>query len=69
MPFGDDNCPKAIDVSCGDSFTLVLDDYNKVYSFGKGSHGRLGHGNDDSCEYPKVIKTLENERVTSICAG
>ena len=33
---------KARRVSCGDSYSLVLDDHSKVYAFGKGSHGRLG---------------------------
>ena len=58
LPFGDDEAPKAISVSWGDSFTLVLDDTNKVSSFGKGTHGRLGHGNDSNIIQPQTIKAL-----------
>ncbi len=36
------NGKKARRVSCGDSYTLVVDEFHKVYAFGKGSHGRLG---------------------------
>lgn len=35
---------KAMQVSCGDAFTLVLTEKHQVFSFGKVSHGRLGLG-------------------------
>lgn len=35
---------RALQVSCGDAFTLVLNEKNELYSFGKLSHGRLGLG-------------------------
>jgi alpha-tubulin suppressor-like RCC1 family protein len=40
--FGSGN--KAVSVSCGECFTLVLNEQNQLYSFGKTSHGRLGIG-------------------------
>jgi alpha-tubulin suppressor-like RCC1 family protein len=36
---------RATQVSCGDSFTLVLNEKHQLFSFGKSSHGRLGIGN------------------------
>ena len=42
VEFGTEN--KAIKVACGDNFTVVLSQTGKIYSFGKGSHGRLGLG-------------------------
>jgi len=30
--------------ACGDSFTIVLDEKGGVWTFGKGSHGKLGLG-------------------------
>lgn len=50
LPFGDDDEPRAVKASCGDSFTLILDELNNVHSFGKGSHGRLGNGDDKNCD-------------------
>ncbi|CDW87540.1 kinesin motor domain containing protein [Stylonychia lemnae] len=35
---------KAVMVSCGDAFTIVLNEGNQIYAFGKLSHGRLGLG-------------------------
>ena len=40
--FGQEN--KAVKVACGDNFTVVLSQTGQLYSFGKGSHGRLGLG-------------------------
>lgn len=40
--FGPEN--PAISVKCGDSFSVVLSLDQKVYTFGKGSHGKLGLG-------------------------
>lgn len=31
-------------MACGDNFTTVLNERGQVYSFGKGSNGRLGVG-------------------------
>ena len=69
LPFGDDEAPKAIAVSWGDSFTLVLDDTYKVSSFGKGTHGRLGHGNESNISHPQTIKSLKKLKITNISAG
>lgn len=60
---------RAVSVSCGDSFTLVLDEFQQVYSFGKGSHGRLGHGSDEDRPKPVVLKSLSSERIVQVSAG
>ncbi len=57
---------KALQVSCGDAFTLILDDKNQVYAFGKGTHGRLGMGNlaeVENMNEPIMLETLKNEKV------
>jgi alpha-tubulin suppressor-like RCC1 family protein len=40
-----------------------------VFSFGKGTHGRLGQGNDLNKYEPILIEGLAEETVTSISAG
>eukprot|EP00359_Climacostomum_virens_P006452 CAMPEP_0204902852 /NCGR_PEP_ID=MMETSP1397-20131031/3921_1 /ASSEMBLY_ACC=CAM_ASM_000891 /TAXON_ID=49980 /ORGANISM="Climacostomum Climacostomum virens, Strain Stock W-24" /LENGTH=1040 /DNA_ID=CAMNT_0052071421 /DNA_START=20 /DNA_END=3139 /DNA_ORIENTATION=- len=60
---------RAVSVSCGDSFTLVLDEFQQVYSFGKGSHGRLGLGSDEDRSKPTMLKSLSSERVVQVSAG
>lgn len=53
-------------VSCGDNFTLVLTDKHQVWAFGKCTHGRLGVGNTQDCEYieePELVESLKKEKV------
>ncbi|KAL4469467.1 hypothetical protein ABPG74_004720 [Tetrahymena malaccensis] len=63
---------KAIQVSCGDSFTLVINEQNQVYSFGKASYYRLGHldiQTNQNVYEPKLIETLKNFKITSVSTG
>ena len=49
---------KACKVSCGEGFTLVIDNKGSVYSFGKGSNGRLGHNSEEHIQFPKRIEGI-----------
>jgi len=68
--FGPHN--KAIGVSCGDNYTIVLNDKNQVYSFGKPSYYRLGQGEiskDENIYEPTLMESLKNEKIVDISAG
>ena len=41
----------------------------QIFSFGKGSHGRLGQETDQAVIQPKVIQKLANVKVVGISAG
>ena len=41
----------------------------EVFTWGRGTHGQLGHGNLDSIPHPKFVKFLENHKVTCVSAG
>ena len=56
-------------VSCGDSYTLVLDERGQVFAFGKGSHGRLGLISDNNSNEPRQLDTLKHVRIEHISAG
>lgn len=49
-----------LSVSCGSDFTMVVTREGKVYSWGIGSSGQLGHGNKRGYVTPKLIENLEN---------
>jgi alpha-tubulin suppressor-like RCC1 family protein len=52
---------KAVQVACGDSYTLVLTDHGNVYAFGKNTHYRLGIKGKNSSRVvfePKLIDNL-----------
>lgn len=56
-------------IQCGDCYTLVLSSSGYIHAFGKGTHGRLGLGNDLNTYEPTMIQDLANEKVVSISAG
>ena len=56
-------------VVCGGRHTLVLTSNGLVFSWGRGFHGRLGHGDDSSLDAPKVIGALSGMRIVKIGAG
>jgi alpha-tubulin suppressor-like RCC1 family protein len=76
---------KFIQVSCGSDFTvalsgskihsvLVLDlislsDQGKVYTWGKGRQGALGHGDKNNHAKPKVVETLTDKIIVCVTAG
>eukprot|EP00948_MAST-09A_sp_MAST-9A-sp1_P001059 g1059.t1 len=68
-------------VACGYNHTMVVTFVNftdkdgrpkrltRVYSFGDGSGGQLGHGNRETLFIPKVIRSLTRHEVCSIACG
>ena len=49
----------AVKIGCGDGYSAVLNKKNELYTFGKGSFGRLGQGRSKDILSPEVIKNLK----------
>ena len=56
-----------VDISCGGYFTLLLTHGGKVFSFGKGQHGRLGRGDQE--DYSEPGEVCMDEVVVGVSAG
>lgn len=56
-------------VSVSDTHHLVLGEAGEVYSFGLGSGGPLGHGNQDDVFEPRLVEALQGVRVVAVAAG
>lgn len=57
-------------VSCGSSHTLTVSkDGKKVWSFGSGENGKLGHGEIVKVYRPKIIEALQGLVIQKVCAG
>ncbi len=56
-------------ISAGGAYSILLDKNSKVYSFGDGGGGRLGHGNTNDQTSPKQIVVAEENNITQISAG
>lgn len=58
---------KIIKISCGENFAMALNDQGKVFSWGMGNCGQLGHGNKEDIKTPMVIHF--EEEVCDISCG
>ena len=57
-------------VSCGTEHTVALDMSGKLYSWGQGEGGLLGHGDLNSVGTPKLIEELRKIEIESVeCGG
>jgi len=56
-------------VYCGAQFSLALTKDGQVFSWGKGEHYRLGHGNTEHVRFPKKIDSLDGKHVKSLSVG
>jgi len=54
------NMIKATKVKCGDGYSAILDSQKRLYTFGKGSYGRLGLGHNMNVLTPQLVsKTIK----------
>ncbi|XP_044049752.1 probable E3 ubiquitin-protein ligase HERC4 [Siniperca chuatsi] len=64
---------KVTKVACGRHHTLVLTDSKRVYSFGCGEQGQLGHGEESHPSVPLPVKlppdTADDPKIRNIFAG
>lgn len=56
---------KIVDVRCGNEHTLALDELGRIFSWGFGGFGRLGHGSPSDEFVPRLINTFLGERRTA----
>ncbi|KAL8097971.1 PH, RCC1 and FYVE domains-containing protein 1-like [Apium graveolens] len=57
------------EVSCGSKHAVLVTKQGKIYSWGEGSGGRLGHGVDADVPNPKFISALCELEIKSVSCG
>lgn len=60
---------KKVAVHSGGKHALALTLDGKVFSWGEGEDGKLGHGNRLTLDKPKLIETLRSKRIRDIACG
>ena len=62
---------RAVVVAAGGAHSMVATDGGKLYTFGWGGYGRLGHGEDitGSQLTPKLVEGLKDEWVVDVATG
>ena len=61
--------PRITKICAGNSHSLAVSDRGAVYSWGCGTHGRLGHGDHNDEYIPRRIESLNTIRIMNIAAG
>ena len=62
---------KIVQVACGDYHTMALTDSGELFTWGKGSDGRLGHGSNDVIDelLPRPVSSLSSLKIIFIACG
>lgn len=57
------------EIACGSYHVAVLTSKTEVYTWGKGSNGQLGHGDNDHKDTPTLVDFLKDKQVKSLACG
>lgn len=55
-------------ITCGWSHSVALTTNGKVYTWGNGDHGKLGHGSGRKVSIPQVVEKLKDHRVVRVAS-
>ncbi|XP_017782464.1 PREDICTED: E3 ubiquitin-protein ligase HERC2 isoform X2 [Nicrophorus vespilloides] len=69
IPFLSQYVIKKVAVHSGGKHALALTLDGKVFSWGEGEDGKLGHGNRLNLDKPKMIERLRSKRIRDIACG
>lgn len=58
---------KVVQVACGQSHIIVLNDKGDVYAWGSGLYGQLGHGVKGNLNAPRLV--LAGKSIAQVAAG
>lgn len=63
------NVRNVIKISCGQSHAGIITNERKVYTWGSGEYGMLGHGNKSAINAPKMVMSLAKISVLDVSCG
>ncbi|XP_056632300.1 E3 ubiquitin-protein ligase HERC2 isoform X1 [Diorhabda sublineata] len=58
-----------IDVACGGAHSAAITSSGRLYTWGKGRYGRLGHGDSEDQFKPKLVEALLGYKVIDVACG
>lgn len=56
-------------IYCGCTYSACLTVYGELYTWGRGTYGRLGHGNSDDKLTPNLVQALEDYKIVDVALG
>ena len=55
-------------ITCGWSHSVALTSKGKIYTWGNGDHGKLGHGSGRKVSVPNIVDNLKDYRVVRVAS-
>jgi alpha-tubulin suppressor-like RCC1 family protein len=56
-------------ISAGEAHSAIIDSKGRLYTFGSGAYGRLGHGVEEDCYEPKLVDSLQRMQLLQAECG
>ncbi|KAL2530306.1 Regulator of chromosome condensation (RCC1) family with FYVE zinc finger domain [Forsythia ovata] len=56
-------------IACGAHHVAVLTSRSEMFTWGRGANGRLGHGDSDDCNIPRLVEALKDRHIKNITCG
>jgi len=60
---------KIVQISCGGFHTAAVSESGKLFTFGGGEHGQLGHGTKDNHAVPTMVESLKSYVIVQVTCG
>lgn len=57
------------EIACGSCHIAVLTSTSEVYTWGRGSNGQLGHGDNDDRNKPTLVEALKGKQIKKVVCG
>lgn len=61
-------CP-ALQVACGDHHSAALSADGRLFTWGRGKYGQLGHGHYNNLSKPKLVTALRGLHIVQVACG
>ena len=58
-----------IEITCGSYHTAAVADDGRLFTWGGGMYGKLGHGHNRGCSSPTLVEALLNKHVLHVACG
>lgn len=58
-----------VQVSCGPFHTSAVSSGGRLFSWGDGLCGKLGHGSSETCQEPRQVSSLADQMVLHVACG
>ncbi|TYZ60563.1 hypothetical protein PybrP1_006520 [[Pythium] brassicae (nom. inval.)] len=64
-----DNDDEIVQVACGWDHSMAISATGRVYTWGSGTNGKLGHGDEENCSVPTLVRAMDGKQVRVAKAG